>query len=140
MPQGTSFRRAALAASLILLYSGCSAGGADSKPDQTTCTPHLEIINEETLIAEPGVWRIHFDVALVGCQSSIESISSRQRKALREEYLDPSAWSILMLQQRAATKDFRKTATRRTNEILGGNLVTDVLFFNVTIYDYAPGH
>jgi len=123
---------------LLILLLSLPASQAEAEETQVNeCTPSfVEVSPVEPIRAETGSWKILFKVALIGCVEELETLTQEELETLREEFLNPSDWSNLLLVNKEATQELRKRAVQRVTEILGREAATDILFHDVTILDH----
>lgn len=123
---------------LLLLLLALPAARAEAEETQASeCTPSfVEVSPDEPLRAETGSWKILFKGALIGCLEELETLTQEEIETRREEFLNPSEWSNLLLVNKEATQELRRRAVQRVTEILGRQAVTDILFHDVTILDH----
>lgn len=121
---------------LVLAISATAMAGEDvNGSDRLDCTPGFREVSEDLIVAELGTWRLELKVALIGCNEHLTGIRNESLKRIEAEFKNPTLWSNINLVVRYRDLDLRRTATQRVNEILGENLVSDVLLHDLTLYD-----
>lgn len=83
-----------------------------------------------------GSWRLEFRVAIVGCRDSLASLNEADFAALKARLGGEGEWADPWLSQMRLKPGFRREVSTALNKTLGGRpVVSDVLFYDITIYD-----
>lgn len=124
-----------LLALLLAMSFACNSGTEET--DNEDCTPTYEIVSPEAAIdVDIGTWRIVFNAALLGCGSDLGQLEDEDFRRLRDELSSPADWSLLQLPSDSRKPEFRSEVVSRINELLGNRIVSDVLFFDISILDH----
>lgn len=124
----------------LLLSAPIRAEQEGPKGEETQareCMPSVvELAPDEPINADVEYWRVHFKVALVGCADKLETLTEDELDTLREEFRQPAEWSNLLLVNKETKQDLKSKAVQRVTELLGRQVVTDILFYEIAILDH----
>ena len=110
-----------LALQLVL----CGTARAD---ESGSCHPSFREVSDARIVSTYAVWRVYLMVALVGCRNDLKAITEEERLLLVEELREPTEWHNLMLVRYSNSRDLRAQVSARMNDLLGREVVTDVVF------------
>jgi len=123
---------------VLLLALGLLACGqratlpVDADP---ACTPAFRKLSEERVGAEVGSFQVDFSVALLGCKERLRTLTEREVKMIRQEFIEPTDWSTHEVYSIPMHVGFRSRVVNRLNEILGRDVITDVFVYSVSRED-----
>jgi hypothetical protein len=106
-----------------------------AKDPAKPCVPGFLELFEEPIRAPTGSWQVSFQAALIGCQDSLAGFSDMELERLRNELITPKEWSNIWLLRDHAKEEFRATVVAQLNTAMDRNVVTDVIFHDIKIYD-----
>ena len=127
-----------LKGSLVLLLSlaVCACHAPRAAQEESICKPTFLEIAEAGMWADLGTWRVRFSVALIGCEQDLLEITPAKLKRLQKELVSPVEWSNLLLYSEAPKPEFRRKVAYLLNKELHRELISDVLYHNITMYDH----
>jgi len=119
----------------LLLAVATACGGTTANTETSPCVPAFREVSAEPIRAHFGSWRITFNVALIGCAANLEMITKEALAKLANEFQEQEKWSDVLVINGSKEESFRTQAVIRLNEVLGQDVVTDVLFHSISLLD-----
>ena len=121
--------------SLVILFAD-GGGGAPVRQGQDTCIPSYRDLSDTPILSRAASWRIYQMVALVGCEKDLETITEEERLLLIQEFEGPVVWSTLDVVVDRELVETRAQVAARMNELLGRDVVTDVVLHDTKVFGH----
>jgi hypothetical protein len=132
------FRLLCVAVAMLGCTGAAVYDAAPAMASDPVCNPTFREASAGELVASAALWRIEFRVAMIGCKSSLESLSNEDLVRIGSYLVtEPAQQANVRLRTARMEPDFRARAVAGLNEVVGREAVSDVLFHDIAMYDVS---